>query len=72
MIRDEAVNNPDDPFHFSSDEAGMLNYIKGISGVASPTEGRDYFVGEMNTLSDSIYEAATVAAEKCIVEDEPR
>ncbi|WP_237223129.1 LPXTG cell wall anchor domain-containing protein [Rothia nasimurium] len=71
MIRDEAVNNPSDPFHFSSDEAGMLNYIKGISGVASPTEGRDYFVGEMNTLSDSIYEAATVAAEKCIVEDEP-
>lgn len=71
MIRDEAVNNPSDPFHFSSDEAGMLGYIKGISGVASPTEGRDYFVGEMNTLSDSIYEAATVAAEKCIVEDEP-
>ncbi|MGH1977271.1 hypothetical protein, partial [Rothia sp. L_38] len=40
MIRDEAVNNPSDPFHFSSDEAGMLGYIKGISGVASPTEGR--------------------------------
>ena len=71
MIRDEAVNNPDDPFHFSSDEAGMLAYIQGISGVASPAEGRDYFVGELDTLADSIYKAATVAAQKCIVEDEP-
>ncbi|MFC6352655.1 LPXTG cell wall anchor domain-containing protein [Rothia nasimurium] len=69
MIRDEAVADPSHPFHFSSDEEGMINYIRGISGVASPGEGQDYFIGELDTLADSIYRAATIAAEKCIVDD---
>lgn len=68
MIRDEAVADPSHPFHFSSDEEGMINYIRGISGVASPVEGQDYFIGELDTLADSIYRAATIAAEKCIVD----